>query len=62
MGKPTGFIEFTRELPSKKMVSERLKDYSEFVNLFSDEQLSKQSSRCMNCGIPFAIMVAHSEI
>ena len=53
MGKPTGFIEFTRELPSKKMVSERLKDYSEFVNLFSDEQLSKQSSRCMNCGIPF---------
>ena len=35
------------------MVSERLKDYSEFVNLFSDEQLSKQSSRCMNCGIPF---------
>ncbi len=53
MGKPTGFLEHTRELPSKRKVEERLKDYNEFINRFSDEQLNRQSSRCMNCGVPF---------
>lgn len=53
MGKPTGFLEFTRQLPSKRKVEERLQDYNEFVNRFSDEQLNQQSGRCMNCGVPF---------
>src|SRR6476660_9694037 len=53
MGKPTGFLEFKRELPSKRPVAERRKDYKEFVNLYEPEQLNKQSARCMNCGIPF---------
>lgn len=53
MGKPTGFMEFTRELPGKRPVEERVKDYNEFINRYSDEQLNKQSARCMNCGIPF---------
>lgn len=53
MGKPTGFLEHTRELPSKRKVEERLQDFNEFVNRFSDEQLNQQSSRCMNCGVPF---------
>jgi glutamate synthase (NADPH) small chain len=53
MGKTTGFLEFTRELPSKRTVGERVKDYKEFVNRYSDEQLNKQSGRCMDCGVPF---------
>jgi glutamate synthase (NADPH/NADH) small chain len=53
MGKPTGFLEFKRELPSKRPVTERRKDYNEFVNLYEPEQLNKQAARCMNCGIPF---------
>lgn len=53
MGKPTGFLEFTRELPGKKPVEERLKNYNEFVERYSDEKLNQQSARCMNCGIPF---------
>lgn len=53
MGKPTGFMEFTRELPGKRPVEERVNDYNEFVNRYSDEQLNKQSARCMNCGVPF---------
>lgn len=53
MGKPTGFLEFKRELPSKRPVKERRKDYKEFVNQFEPEELNKQSARCMNCGIPF---------
>src|SRR5574343_975353 len=53
MGKPTGFIEFTRELPGKTPVQERLKHYNEFIGKFTDEKLNNQSARCMNCGVPF---------
>src|SRR5687768_7760422 len=53
MGKPTGFKEFTRELPDKKPVQERLQHYNEFVEKFNDDKLNQQSARCMNCGVPF---------
>jgi glutamate synthase (NADPH/NADH) small chain len=53
MGKITGFQEFNRELPQKTPVAERVKNYNEFVSLYSDEKLNQQSARCMNCGIPF---------
>ena len=53
MGKPTGFKEFTRELPAKKPVADRLNGYAEFVEKFSDEKLNQQSGRCMDCGVPF---------
>ncbi|MEO6630958.1 MAG: glutamate synthase subunit beta, partial [Mucilaginibacter sp.] len=53
MGKPTGFQEFNRELPTKTPVAERVKNYKEFVHLYTDEKLNHQSARCMNCGIPF---------
>lgn len=53
MGKPTGFLEFTRTLPSKRSVEERKQDYKEFVHQYSQEELGKQSARCMNCGVPF---------
>ncbi|MEP6584096.1 MAG: glutamate synthase subunit beta [Ginsengibacter sp.] len=53
MGKITGFLEFTRELPGKRLPRERLSDYNEFVNRYSEEKLNQQSGRCMNCGTPF---------
>ena len=53
MGKPTGFKEFTRELPAKKPVKDRLQHYNEFVERFSDDKLNQQSGRCMDCGVPF---------
>ena len=53
MGKPTGFKEFTRELPSKLSAAERKKNYKEFVELLPDQKLNEQSARCMNCGVPF---------
>jgi glutamate synthase (NADPH/NADH) small chain len=53
MGRPTGFLEFTRELPSKKPVEERLKHFNEFIEPYSDEKLNQQAARCMNCGTPF---------
>lgn len=53
MGKPTGFKEFTRELPTKIAVTERKKNYNEFINLLPEQKLNEQSARCMNCGVPF---------
>jgi glutamate synthase (NADPH) small chain len=53
MGKATGFLEHTRELPSKRKVEERVTDYKEFVERYSDQKLNEQSGRCMNCGVPF---------
>jgi glutamate synthase (NADPH/NADH) small chain len=53
MGKPTGFLEFDRELPSKRPVHERKGDYKEFVNSYSGQELNHQAARCMDCGIPF---------
>jgi glutamate synthase (NADPH) small chain len=53
MGKTTGFLEFTRELPRKKSVEERLKHFNEFVEPYAEEKLNEQAARCMNCGVPF---------
>lgn len=53
MGKPTGFLEYTRRLPGKEEVKDRLRHYGEFVKRFDDGELNKQASRCMNCGVPF---------
>lgn len=53
MGKITGFLEFTRELPEKDPPKERVKNYKEFVHRFKPEKLNQQAARCMNCGIPF---------
>jgi len=52
MGKPTGFQEFTRELPKKRPVTERVKDFNEFYLPFPEEKLRKQAARCMDCGVP----------
>lgn len=40
-------------LPSKRAVAERLEDYNEFVNPYSNRDLEEQSARCMDCGVPF---------
>lgn len=53
MGKPTGFLEFTRELPAKRLVENRINDYNEFVERFSNDKLNNQAARCMDCGVPF---------
>jgi glutamate synthase (NADPH/NADH) small chain len=53
MGKPTGFLEFTRELPTKRSPEERVKDYNEFIDLYSEQKLNQQAARCMDCGVPF---------
>ena len=53
MGKPTGFLEFQRELPKDRTPLERIKDWQEIHLHQSEADLKKQGARCMDCGIPF---------
>jgi glutamate synthase (NADPH/NADH) small chain len=53
MGKITGFLEFTRELPHKRHPEERVNDYKEFIAMYSEQKLNQQAARCMDCGTPF---------
>ena len=42
MGKPTGFMEFERELPEDRTPLERVKDWREFHEQFSEAKLQQQ--------------------
>src|SRR5213595_1532916 len=53
MGKPTGFIEYLRELPADRAPAERISDWEEFHHHLDDAKLREQGARCMDCGIPF---------
>ena len=53
MGKPTGFIEYLRELPVDRAALERIRDWKEFHHHMEEEKLRKQGARCMDCGVPF---------
>jgi glutamate synthase (NADPH/NADH) small chain len=53
MGKPTGFIEYLREIPLDRSAIERIKDWNEFHFHMPEDKLRTQGARCMDCGIPF---------
>lgn len=53
MGKPTGFIEFLRELPSELTPIDRIRNWDEFHLHMPEDKLRTQGARCMDCGVPF---------
>ncbi len=53
MGKPTGFMEHGRELPRRRPVPVRLRDWKEVYEPFDGAAARTQGARCMDCGIPF---------
>ena len=53
MGKITGFKEFERQDETYTSVIDRVKNYKEFTVPLLDKEITKQGSRCMDCGIPF---------
>ncbi len=53
MGKPTGFMEYQRQDRVNAPVSDRVTNFNEFVIPLSEDTLSIQGARCMDCGIPF---------
>ena len=53
MGKPTGFIEYLRELPVDRAPLARIGDWKEFHQHLEEKRLRQQGARCMDCGVPF---------
>ncbi|HET6809895.1 MAG TPA: glutamate synthase subunit beta [Acidimicrobiales bacterium] len=53
MGKPTGFLEYGRETPTRRPVPVRIRDWREVYEPFPEEKARTQAARCMDCGIPF---------
>ena len=56
MGKVTGFTEFGRLAPERRPPAERVGDYREYYNRWSDAQAQEQGGRCMDCAVPFCHM------
>ena len=56
MGKPTGFIEWSRLLPKKRPITDRLRDWREVESpggVLESDAMRHQAGRCMDCGVPF---------
>src|SRR3954467_4630014 len=53
MGKPTGFLEYARELPLAQSPRERVHNWAEFHGHADEALLANQGARCMDCGVPF---------
>ncbi len=53
MSNPRGFLEIDRVDPDYRNKEERIKDYKEVEKFMSEDEIKSQSSRCMDCGIPF---------
>ncbi|WP_284642252.1 glutamate synthase subunit beta [Paenibacillus silviterrae] len=53
MGKPTGFMEYNREVPTEAAPLLRIKHWNEFSTPLDEGKLQTQGARCMDCGIPF---------
>jgi glutamate synthase (NADPH/NADH) small chain len=53
MGKPTGFLEYLRELPADNTPVERVANWKEFHHHMEEGKLRQQGARCMDCGVPF---------
>ena len=53
MGKPTGFLEYSRQNAPKRPVTQRVRDWREVQGHLPPDALREQAARCMDCGIPF---------
>ncbi len=53
MGETTGFLRYDRELPPRRPVPVRLRDFGEIYEPATTEHIRTQAARCMDCGIPF---------
>lgn len=53
MANPKGFLSTNRELPKRRPVDVRIRDWKEVYEEQEFSHLQKQAGRCMDCGIPF---------
>ena len=53
MGKPTGFIDYDREVARDVSASDRTHTSDYFHKELGDAARTQQAARCMDCGVPF---------
>lgn len=53
MGKPTGFMEYLREVAEEIAPADRIRNWDEFHLAMAEDNLRTQAARCMDCGTPF---------
>ena len=53
MGKPTGFLDYTRVNCLSRDAAARTGDYAPVELPLSERNRRRQSGRCMDCGVPF---------
>ena len=53
MADPRGFLKRDRELPTRRPVDVRIRDWKEVYEDFPADHVRDQAGRCMDCGIPF---------
>ena len=53
MGKPTGFLDYARQVTSAEEPLSRIKHWNEFHPPLPRPQRQEQGARCMECGVPF---------
>lgn len=53
MGKPTGFMDYSRQTAEAAAPRERVKHFNEFHIPLGKEEQQVQGARCMACGVPF---------
>ena len=47
------FINYKRSLPKQKNIKTRINDFKDYNNFWTEDEVKEQSSRCMECGVPF---------
>lgn len=52
MGKPTGFMDYSRQAQTERSPSERTNDWADYTQPMSEVEIQKQGARCMDCGVP----------
>ncbi|WP_067498285.1 glutamate synthase subunit beta [Actinoplanes sp. TFC3] len=53
MPDPNGFLRYERQLPKRRPVPVRIRDWQEVYPPAGEELIRDQATRCMDCGIPF---------
>ena len=53
MGKPTGFMEYTRVRDHDVPAEERIRNFTELHTPLPEKERREQAARCMDCGVPF---------
>ncbi|WP_433377664.1 glutamate synthase subunit beta [Actinoplanes sp. CA-142083] len=53
MPDPNGFLRYERQLPRRRPVPVRIRDWREVYPPAGEDLIRDQATRCMDCGIPF---------